>query len=91
MITSMVYETPILVIIGALVGAGINVARGYLSSDPSVKLDPRLILGGFVAGIFAALAAVQTLTVPEGLSQHGQFILGAVFGFVGDFAITKLK
>ena len=84
-------ETPILVIIGALIGAGLNVARGYLNSDPTVKLDPKLILGGFITGLFTALSAVQFLNVPTGLSDVGLFIFGAVFGFVGDFSISKLK
>jgi hypothetical protein len=82
-------ELEIVLIVAALVGAGLNVARGAAKSTSAFSF--RLFAGGLITASIAALAAVSLFDVTTlgGLTQV--VLLGLLTGFSADVTLSKLK
>jgi len=82
-------DIPILLVIAALGGAGLNVARGALQESIE-NFNFRKAAGGLITAAVASLAAVQILDVST-LGTVALVTLGLLTGFSADFAFSKLK
>jgi len=84
-------DLELVLIAAALVGAGLNVARGYAKTDDETNFSFKKALGAGIAAGIAALAAVQVFDVTTlgGITQT--ILLGLLTGFSADVSITKLK
>ncbi len=82
-------EISILLVIGAVIGGGLNVVRGWNNSP--AKLDPKLVAGGLITGVIGAIALVQALSIPADTGPTSLVLLGLITGFTADFGISKLK
>jgi hypothetical protein len=82
-------DIPILLVAAAIVGAGLNVARGALH-EPKTDFSWRKALGGLIAGGIGALAAVQLIDI-SGIGQVGIALIGILAGFGSDYGFSKLK
>lgn len=83
-------DIPILLVIAALVGATLNIIRGW-SASTEQKLDAKKLSGGIIASITAALAAVVVFDVHALGGPVQTFLLGLLVGFAADFTTSKLK
>ena len=77
------------VLLGAVIGAALNVVRGWNNSPEGWNL--KLVVGGLITGIIGSLALVQVLAVPVDASPVSLIVLGILTGFTSDFAVSKLK
>jgi len=82
-------DLELVLIVAALVGAGLNVLRGTVKSSDG--FNPKLFVGGLITATIAALAAVQVFDVSTlgGITQT--VLLGLLTGFSADVTISKLK
>lgn len=82
-------DIPILLVLFALLGATLNVLRGYAKAD-SETFDWRLFSGGLIASTIAAIALIQFVDVTA-LGPVATAIFGILTGFGGDSlaSITK--
>lgn len=83
-------DIPILLVIAALVGATLNIIRGW-SANGEQKLDVKKLSGGIIASVTAALAAVVVFDVSALGGPVQTFLLGLLVGFAADFTTSKLK
>lgn len=88
-ITIMAAEIPILLVVAALVGAGLNVIRGYSNSTEAFSL--KKLAGAFTAAIIAALAAISVFDVSQLGGPVQTFVVGALAGFTADFGLSRLN
>jgi len=86
----MAVEIPLALLLAAIAGAGLNVARGALQ-EPKDKFSWRKALGGLIGAVFGAIAAVSLIDPTAVIGTIGLVVLGLVTGFSADFAISKLK
>lgn len=86
----MAVEIPLVLLISAIAGAGLNVARGALK-EPKENFSPRKALGGLIGAVFGAIAAVQLIDPTAVVGTIGLIVLGLITGFSADFALSKLK
>lgn len=94
MVEQLAIELPLLVVvIAAIIGATLNVVRGYRNDDSENKtFDVKKFTTGLIAGIMAAIAIA--VTIPIGDTNGGivgLFIAGLIAGFGADFAMSKGK
>lgn len=82
-------DIPILLVIASLVGTGLNLVRGWSSSDDS--FDVKKLIGGLVTSTIAVLATVSVFDTTALNGPVQTIILGLLVGFGSDYAITKLK
>lgn len=85
----MAAEIPILLLVAALFGAGLNVARGYSNSEESFSI--KKTLGAAVAAVIAAFAALSVFDVATLGGPVQTFIVGALAGFTADFGLSRLN
>lgn len=83
-------DIPILLVIAAVIGAGLNVARGA-TQEPRESFSFRKTFGGLIAGIVGALAAVTALDATAYSGQVSTIIIGLLTGFGSDYTFSKLK
>jgi len=83
-------DIPILLVIAAVAGAGLNVVRGK-TSDPNSTWSAKKIVGGLIAATLGALAVVSTIDVSNIGGPVALIILGLLTGFSVDFTVSKLK
>jgi len=86
----MAVEIPLVLLIAAIAGAGLNVARVALK-EPKDSFSPRKALGGLIGAVFGAIAAVQLIDPTAVVGIVGLVVLGLITGFTSDFALSKLK
>ncbi len=82
-------DLEVILIVSALVGAGLNVVRGAAKSTED--FSPRLALGALITAGIAALGATAIFDVSTigGVTQA--IVLGLLTGFSADQVIHKLK
>ena len=82
-------DIPVLLVIAALAGAGLNVLRGYSNSEDSFSF--KKATGAAVAAVIASLATISVfdITVLGGPVQT--VILGLLTGFGTDFTLSRLN
>ena len=85
----MATEIPILLLVAALIGAGLNVARGYSQSEEPFNV--KKTLGAAVAATIAAFAALSVFDVSTLGGPIQTFIVGALAGFTADFSLSRLN
>jgi len=83
-------EIPVLFLIAAIAGAGLNVARGALN-QPKEDFSIRLATGGLIAAAVGALAATAVFDFSTITGVAETVVLGILAGFSSDFAFSKLK
>ena len=83
-------EIPILLVIAALAGAGLNVARGALNTAKE-DFSYRKAFGGLIGAGIAALAATAIFDLATLGGTVQTVVLGLITGFNVDFVISKLK
>ncbi len=88
MSTTMV-DIPILLVIAALAGAGLNVIRGVSQSDESFNF--KKASGAAIAAIVASLATVSIFDVSVLGGPVQTVILGLLAGFGSDFTLSRLN
>ncbi len=76
-------DIPILLLVAALGGAGLNVLRGYSKSDDSFSL--KKAAGAAVAATIAALASVSLFDVTSLGGPVSTVVFGLLVGFGADF------
>lgn len=86
----MAVEIPLALLLAAVAGAGLNVARGALNK-PKDKFSVRKAFGGLIGAVFGAIAAVQLIDPTAVVGIVGLVVLGLITGFTSDFALSKLK
>jgi len=86
----MAVEIPLVLLISAVAGAGLNVARGALK-EPKEKFSFRKALGGFIGAVFGAIAAVSLIDPTAVIGTVGLIVLGLITGFSADYALSKTK
>ena len=82
-------DIPILLVIAALIGAGLNVARGFTHNDETFSL--KKATGAVIAATLASLAAVSVYDVSVLGGPVQTVILGLLTGFSSDYALSKLN
>ena len=82
-------EIPILLVVAALIGAGLNVARGYSKSSDPFSL--KKAVGAAIAAGVASLAAISVFDVSTLGGSTQTVLLGLLVGFGADFSLSKLK
>lgn len=83
-------DIPILLVVAAVIGAGLNVVRGK-TQDPNSSWNVKKIIGGLIAATLGALAVVSTIDVSNIGGPVALIILGLLTGFSVDFTVSKLK
>lgn len=79
----------LVLIASALVGAGLNVLRGWSKSSES--FDLKKTVGAAIVAVIAALGAISVFDVST-LGGYIQAILvGLLTGFSAEYAVNKLK
>lgn len=82
-------DIPILLVAAALLGAGLNVARGYSNSNESFSL--KKASGAVIAAVVASLASITVFDVSTLGGPVQTVILGLLVGFGSDFTLSKLN
>jgi hypothetical protein len=85
----MAAEIPLLLLVAALVGAGLNVIRG--ASNSSEPFSFKKAAGAAVAATIAAFAAIAVFDVSTLGGPVQTFIVGALAGFSADFGLSRLN
>lgn len=82
-------DVPILLVIASLIGAGLNVVRGWSGNDKPV--NPKKIAGSLITAVIATLATVVVFDASNIGGPVQTVILGLLVGFSSDYTISKLK
>jgi hypothetical protein len=82
-------DIPIVLVVAALAGAGLNVIRGYASSENAFSF--KKASGAGIAAIIAALATVSVFDVSVLGGPIQTAILGLLAGFGSDFTLSRLN
>ena len=83
-------DIPILLVAAVVLGAILNVIRGAAKPD-SGEFSVKLLTGSLVVSVLVALGTINLINVEALGGPVVTFITGLVFGFAGDFTVTKLK
>ena len=86
----MAVEIPLALLLAAIAGAGLNVARGALK-EPKENFSYRKALGGLIGAVLGAIAVVSVIDFSAAVGTVGLIVLGLVTGFGADFALSKSK
>jgi len=86
----MAVEIPLALLLAALAGAGLNVARGALK-EPKENFSFRKAIGGFIGAALGAIAAVSLIDPTAVIGTVGLVVLGLLTGFGTDYGLSKLK
>lgn len=81
-------DIPILLVAASLIGAGLNVLRGWSSSDDS--FDIKKASGATITAVVAALAATVVFDVSTLGGPIQTVLLGLLTGFSANYTISKL-
>lgn len=82
-------DIPILLVAGALAGAGLNVIRGYSNTEGAFSF--KKATAAAIAASLASLAAISVFDVNTLGGPVQTIILGLLTGFGSDFALTRLN
>jgi hypothetical protein len=82
-------DIPVLLLVAALVGAGLNVIRGYSNSDEAFSI--KKLTGAIVAAVIGAFAAISVFNVETLGGPVQTFLIGALTGFTADFGLSRLN
>jgi len=82
-------DVPILLVVAAIVGASLNIVRGWNATPEPWNLSK--IIGGLIAAVLGSLAVVSQIDVSAIGGPVALFILGLITGFTTDFTVSKLK
>lgn len=81
-------DIPILLVAASLIGAGLNVLRGWSSNDDS--FDIKKASGAIITAVVAALAATVVFDVSTLGGPIQTVLLGLLTGFSANYTISKL-
>ena len=82
-------DIPILLLLAALAGAILNVARGYLNTEQA--FSPKKFTGAIIAACIPAIALVSVFDLSSIGGPVQTVILGLMAGFGSDFALSRLN
>ena len=82
-------DIPILLVVASLIGAGLNILRGWSASKDN--FNAKKFTGGMIAAIVAALSAVTVFDISVLGGPVQTVLLGLLVGFGTDFTLSKLK
>lgn len=82
-------DIPILLLLAALAGAILNVARGYLNTEKA--FSPKKFTGAIIAACITAIALVSVFDLSAIGGPVQMVILGLMSGFGSDFALSRLN
>jgi len=85
----MAAEIPLLLLAAALLGAGLNVLRGYSHSEDSFSI--KKASGAAVVAVITAVAAISIFDISTLGGPVQTVILGVLAGFGADFTLSKLN
>lgn len=83
-------DVPLLLVVFALVGAGLNVLRGLSNRQTGEKVSLQAIGGAVILAVLGSLAAVQVLDISTVAGPVALAITGLLVGFTSDFTVKKL-
>lgn len=86
----MAVEIPLVLLLSAIAGAGLNVARGALQV-PKADFSWRKAIGGLIGATLGAIGAVALIDPITAVGTVGLIVLGLITGFSADFTLSKLK
>ena len=80
------------IVAAAIVGAILNVVRGYLNDDATPKaFSARKLGGALIAAVLAGMTVATTLDIATVTNIVALIIMGVIAGFSADFALSKAK
>lgn len=83
-------DIPILLVAAALVGAGLNVVRGYSNTPEGEGFSLKKALAAATTATIAALAAVSVFDISTLGGTVQTVVLGLLLGFGSNFTVAKL-
>lgn len=82
-------DVSILLVVAAIIGAGLNVVRGWNNSPDPFNL--KLTIGALITAVIGSLAVASQIDTSAIGGPIATIILGLITGFSIDFTVSKLK